>query len=159
MHLCDARGGQGHVLEGLVDFGQGRAQCILDALTDGQRGHGRDVVEQLLELRHHVCREHVGACGRDLSQLDEGGAEILQHVANARTDRAGDTRLAQRVVGALAATPQSESSHYFAEPVACEHLRDVPHTPQVASRMNDRNHQPDPLVLCAPERENVDYSG
>jgi hypothetical protein len=56
---------------------------VIDDLLDLVERDGRHVVLELLQLEDDVGREDVGARRRDLPELDETRAEVLQHESQA----------------------------------------------------------------------------
>ena len=84
-------GSQRLLVEAHVDFFQRSAQAGFADLFDRVEGDGGHVVLQPLQLDDELRRQNVGPCARDLPQLDEARAEVLQHQAGALVD--GDPAL------------------------------------------------------------------
>ena len=121
--LRDARAGERQLLEHREDLLHRPAKLRLDDGTDIGKGHRRDIVLKLLELLDDVVGDQIAAGGEDLAELHEGGAELLEHHADALSPR--------QVGGRLRTTldrrrdglhfGQVETLHRGTEPMSSQH--------------------------------------
>ena len=122
MHLADRRRREGRAIEAREHEVEILAPGLVQDLVDLVGRHRRHRVLELPELGDQRRRQQVGARRRDLAELDERGAEILEHAAQPDRERIrrrdpldhGDRRADQR-----------QATHQLAEPVLDEHRADL----------------------------------
>jgi hypothetical protein len=114
------------------------AQVLAQLRSQVVDRHRRHVAVQARELGDPVGAEQVGAAGEDLTQLHEGGAELLD--GQARLHRRFEPRqvggmvAVQGVAGALQCVGQAEPAHRVAEAVARQDAGDLVQSSQVTGR-------------------------
>jgi hypothetical protein len=121
VHLADGRGGDGLGVELGEQLVDGALQLSADDLLDLLVGKGRDGVLEEAELGDHLGRDHVRADGEQLAELDEGRAELVEHLAHVAAT--GGHGHVDRIV--LAARTPLEG---VAEAVPRGHVRDLAQT-------------------------------
>ena len=83
VHLADRRGGDRHLVEREERLLERQAHLLLDHPPHVGERDRRHVVLQAAELGDDVGRHHVGPGGEELAELDEGRAELVEHLAQA----------------------------------------------------------------------------
>ena len=83
VHLGDRGGAEGVVVDGVEDVLDGAVVLGSQGREDRVAIHGLHVRAQAGELACERRRENLRAHGEDLACLDEGGAQLLEHVAQA----------------------------------------------------------------------------
>ena len=83
VHLRDGPGGEREGIDPVEDVFPGDAQLLLHDPDDLLLAERRDVVLQGRELVDELRREEVGPRGQHLTELAEGGAELLERGAHA----------------------------------------------------------------------------
>ncbi len=84
VHLRDRRAGRRHGVEPGEDLVGRAAEAELDLAADGRDGHGLAGVLEQGELGDPRRREDVAAAGEQLPELHVGGAQVHEHLAEAR---------------------------------------------------------------------------
>jgi hypothetical protein len=87
VHLGDAGGGDGRLLEAVEDGLEGRLERLLDGLSGGGERHGRHVVQHGAHLFAQPLREEPLAAGDDLPELDVRGPQPLEGEAQGARPR------------------------------------------------------------------------
>ena len=83
MHLADRRGGDRHLVEREERLLERQAELLLDHPPHVGERERRHVVLQAPELGDDVGRHHVGTGREQLTELDEGRAELVEHLPQA----------------------------------------------------------------------------
>src|SRR5712691_6149560 len=137
VHLGDRRGRH----RGGVDRGEelvgGFAQALLDQLQDQLHRHGRGAILKMAELGDEIRRQDVGPRGEDLPQLDEGGPQLRQGLAEAA--RGGGAHLFRRGPHFLATAedvPDLGAIPELAESVARDDHADLAQSLEVLYRLD-----------------------
>ena len=103
VHLADRGGGD----RGRVEVGEELLDAQLEVLADDALDvlvrDRADVVLELLQLDHDVGRDDVGARREELAELDEGRAELVEHLAQVPAALRGAGRLRRPASGGPAA--------------------------------------------------------
>ncbi len=137
VHLRNRGGGQRLGVEaGQHRFGF--ATEVLAQLRSQQlEGQGLHVAVQALEFGNPFRPEHVGAARQDLAELDEGGAEFFQRLAQLHGGRQlgqiGGMVPVQTVAGLLEHAGQAPAPHEVAQAVADQHAGDFVESAKVAA--------------------------
>ena len=129
--LPDRRGRDRRLLEVEVELLERELELFLDdsaGLLERERRHR---VLERLQLEDDVRRDDVGARREELAELDEGRAELVEHLAQPLA-----ARRALRVDLHLAAEPRADGCRpagleEVAEPVPLRDLGDLRHAPQL----------------------------
>ena len=133
VHLPDRGGGDGGRLELREELLDRKPEVLADHPLDVLVRERPHVVLQGLQLEHDVGRDDVGPRREQLAELDEGRAELVQHLAEVLAALGGralrrETLLSGQQVG------QPVGLEEVAEPVLDRHLGDFRHAPEIAGR-------------------------
>ena len=140
MHLADRRGGDRALRELDEELLDRQAKLELDDLFDLLERKRRDVVLELAKLEDDVRRHDVRPSREQLSELDEGRAELVEHLAEV-LPALGALAVARR----RPAAPREEicqpvALEEVAEPVLDGDLGDLRDPAQVARRRSPSGH-------------------
>jgi hypothetical protein len=92
VHLPDRRRGDRLLLELLEDLLDREVELLLDDPADARERLGPGVVLKAAQLVQDVRRHDVGPGGQQLAELDEGRAQLVQHLAQPPAAVAGADR-------------------------------------------------------------------
>ena len=81
VHLAEAGASERLVVELGEQIADAGAQLFLDRLFDVGEGHRLDVVLEMLQLLDVALRNEIGTSGKNLAELDVGGAELHEPLA------------------------------------------------------------------------------
>ena len=166
MDSADRSAREGFLVEPGEDLADGCAEALLDLLLDVREGDWRDFVLELLQLGDDVGRHHVGACRRDLPELDERGprswstrrmrsapetgfsASPFARSSLETSSASGGALLAPLGGGSLLPVPgtllgfrpKPARGDDLAEPMLHEHARDSAEASEIAYGRDDGNH-------------------
>ncbi len=87
MHLADGRGRDRRLVELEEELVDREPELLFDDLLRLLEGERRDLVLERLQLEDDVRRDDVRPRREELAELDEGRAELVEHLAQARWPR------------------------------------------------------------------------
>ena len=148
MYLRDRGSGVGFALKIGKHFKRGPTERLFDLRQELVEWHRRNLAVQPVELTGPRRRQKVLSCREHLTQLDEGGPELLQGESGAllRFEMRNFTGLSplQDLAGALEQRGDAGATHDVAEPMANEDRADLPQAGQLAG------HTEYPGDHCSP---------
>ena len=127
MHLSDGRGGQRDGIKLSEELPRGSTELAHDHLGDRFGGDGRHVILELAQFDDVVGRQEVRTRAQDLTELDEGGPELLYHQAKMFGTGVGRRPPGVPEPAALERhqAPEPELDHHETEAVAGHRRRDL----------------------------------